>query len=148
MPRENVEIVRKLYESLNRRDWDGLRQICDVDVEFRGTIGGLEEARLMRGIEGLKRVTEQEDSEIWDEHVTEPQKLTEVGDQVLVIQREYQRGKSSGVDVVVDLAVVFDLRDGRIVRAQPYMDPAAAIKAVGLSEREAHADASEDALLE
>ena len=140
MSQENVEIVRALYESLNDRDWDRFREMCDPDVELRGTIGGLEEHRLIRGVAGIRRVTEEEDTEIWEEHVVEPRKLIDAGDQVVVLQREYDRGKSSGVELIVDMAAVIDVRDGRVVRVQPYMDAAAALKAVGLSRREAHAD--------
>jgi ketosteroid isomerase-like protein len=140
MSQENVEVVRKLYESLNRRDWDGLAEVCDSDVELRGTIGGLEESRLIRGVDGIRRVTERELTEVWEEHLIKPETFLEAGEQVIVLQREYQRGKSSGVEVVADLAVVIDLRAGRVVRIQPYMDPAAAFKAVGLSAQGAHTD--------
>jgi hypothetical protein len=53
-------------------------------------------------------------------------------------QREYQRGRSSGLELVVETAAVVDLRNGRVVRIQGYMDRAAALKAVGLSEEEAY----------
>ena len=139
MSQENIEIVRKLYDALNDRDWDRFAEVCDPECELRGTVGGLEEDRLMRGVEGIKRVTEQEDTEVWDYHLIELQKLIDVGEQVVVIQREYQRGKSSGVEVVVDIAVVHDVRDGRVVRVQPYMDAADALKAVGLSKQDARA---------
>jgi ketosteroid isomerase-like protein len=140
MSQENVEIVRTLYESLNDRDWDRFREVCDPDVELRGTIGGLEEDRLIRGAEGIRALTEEEDTEIWDEHLVEPRKLIDAGEQVVVLQREYDRGKSSGVELVVDMAAVVDLRDGRVVRVQPYMDAAAALEAVGLSEQDAQAE--------
>jgi ketosteroid isomerase-like protein len=139
MSQENVEIVRTLYEALNDRDWGRFAEVCDADFELRGTIGGLEENRLIRGVKGIRQVTEQEDAEIWDEQLIEARKLIGVGEQVLVLQREYYRGKS-GVEVVVDMAAVVDVHDGRVVRVQPYMDPAAALEAVGLSEQDAHAD--------
>jgi ketosteroid isomerase-like protein len=132
---ENVEVVRKLYESLNRRDWDGMAEVCDPDVELHGTIGGLEEGRLVRGVDGIRRVTEEEDTEVWEEHLIKPQTFLDAGERVVVIQREYQRGKGSGVEVVADIAVVIDVRAGRVVRVQPYMDAAAALEAVGLSEQ-------------
>jgi ketosteroid isomerase-like protein len=139
MSQANLEIVRTLYESLNDRDWDRFGAVCDPDIELRGTIGGLEEDRLIRGVEGIRQVTKEEDTEIWDEHLVEPRKLIDAGEQVVVLQREYDRGKS-GVELVVDMAAVVDVRDGRVVRVQPYMDAAAALKAVGLSRRDAHVD--------
>ena len=43
----------------------------------------------------------------------------------------------SGVELVIDTATLFDLRDGRIVRMQGYIDPADALEAAGLPERDA-----------
>jgi ketosteroid isomerase-like protein len=140
MSQENVEVVRKLYESLNRRDWDGFAELCDSDVELRGTIGGLEEGKVILGVDGIKRVTEEEDTEVWEEHLIHPDTFIDRGDQVVVVQREYHRGKGSGIEVVADTAVVIELRNGRVMCIQPYMDPAAALEAVGLSKQDAHAD--------
>jgi ketosteroid isomerase-like protein len=53
---------------------------------------------------------------------------------VVVLQREYQRGKGSGVELVLDTATVVDMRDGRIVRLQGYMNPAEAVEAAGMRE--------------
>ena len=63
----------------------------------------------------------------------------DAGDRVVVLQREYQRSKS-GAELVIDTATILDLRDGRIVRIQGYMNPAEALEAAGLSEQDAHAD--------
>jgi ketosteroid isomerase-like protein len=53
---------------------------------------------------------------------------------VVVFHREYQRGRRSGVELEVEAAVIVDLRDGRIVRVQGYMDRAAALEAAGLRQ--------------
>ena len=134
MSRENVEIVRRVYESLERRDWDGMADLFDPEVEQHGTVGGVEEGNVARGFREVRQLWQKEDDEIWDEHRLEPQELIDAGDQVVVFQREYQRGKSSGIELVVETASIFDLRGGRIVRLQGYMDRAKALEAVGLSE--------------
>jgi ketosteroid isomerase-like protein len=140
MSQENVEIVRQVFESLERRDWDSMAHLFDPNVEQHGTVGGIEEGHVARGLLQVRQVWEKEDDEIWDEHRLEPQEFIDAGDQVVVFQREYQRGKSSGVELVIDTASILDLRGGRIVRMQGYMDRAAALEAVGLSEQDAHAD--------
>ncbi|MEK6326115.1 MAG: nuclear transport factor 2 family protein [Actinomycetota bacterium] len=134
MSQQNVEIVRRSIEAWNRRDWDRAAKLLDPAVELHGTIGGLEEDVVVRGPDGIRQRFEIEDNEIWDEHRFEPQEFIDAGDQVVVFQREYQRGKSSGVELVVDTASVLDLRDGRIVRMQGFMDRAEALKAAGLGE--------------
>jgi ketosteroid isomerase-like protein len=134
MSQENVEIVRRLYEFPSRRDWEGTMELVDPDVELHGTVGGLEEAHIYRGADQIRQRFEAEDNEVWDEHRIEPVRFIDAGEQVVVIQHEYQRGKGSGVETEIDTASVFDVRGGRIVRIQPYMNPAAALEAVGLSE--------------
>jgi ketosteroid isomerase-like protein len=47
---------------------------------------------------------------------------------------EYRCGRGSGIEVETDTAVVFRVREGRVIRIQPYMDQAAALEAAGLEE--------------
>jgi ketosteroid isomerase-like protein len=134
--RENVEIVRQFSECWKRLDWDGMAELVDPNIEQHGTVGGVEEGRVRRGLSEIRRDYESTE-ETWDEHRFETQKLIDAGDQVVVFQREYQRGRSSGVELVVDAAALVELRDGRIVRMQGYMDRAAALNAAGLSPQDA-----------
>jgi ketosteroid isomerase-like protein len=135
MSQENVEIVRRIYEFPSGRDWGGILELVDPDVEQHGTVGGLEEGDVIRGADQIRQRFEAELNEVWDEHRIEPVRFIDVGERVIVIQREYQRGKGSGIEVEIDTATVFDVRGGRIVRIQGYMNPAAALEAVGLSEQ-------------
>ena len=143
MSPENVEIVRRMFElgrarPLSGGDWERMSELVDPDVELRGTVGGLEDGYVSRGMDPIRQRFEAEDNEVWDEHRFEPVRFIDAGDRVVVIQREYQRGKGSGVEIEIDTATVFDVRGSRIVRIQPYMDPAAALAAVGLSEQDTH----------
>ena len=133
MSQENVEVVQRLSELLARRDWGGMTDLVDPNVELHGTVGGLEEGKILRGPSQISQAFETEDDEVWDEHRIEPQEFIDAGDRVVLLQREYQRSKS-GAEVVIDTAAILDLRDGRVVRIQGYMNPAEALKAAGLSE--------------
>ncbi len=121
MSQENVEIVRQFSERSKRLDWDGLADLVDPSVEQHGTVGGIDEGRLLRGLGEIRRDYESVEK-TWDEHRIEPQEFIDAGDRVVVFLREYQRGKRSGIELAVDTAVIVDLRDGRIVRIQGYMD--------------------------
>jgi ketosteroid isomerase-like protein len=134
MSQENVKVVKRANEFLERRDWQGMTDLFDPNVELHGTVGGLEEGQIRRGVSQITRAFDTEDDEVWDEHRIEPQEFVDAGDRVVVLQREYQRGKGSGVELVIDTATIIDVRDGRIVRMQGYMNPAEALEAVGLSE--------------
>ena len=133
MSQNNVEIVRQFTEAWEGRDSEAMVELVDPNVEQHGTVGGLEEGRVLRGISEIARDYERVE-EMWDEHRIEIERVIDAGDQVVVLQREYQRGRSSGVELVIDAAVIFTLRDGRIIRLQGYMDRAAALEAAGLSE--------------
>ena len=133
MSQENVEIVRRLNEFLERRDWHGMTHLFDPDVELHGTVGGIGGGEIVaRGLDQISKIIDAEDDEIWDEHRWVPQEVIDAGDRVVVLQREYQRGRGSGVELVVDTATILDLRDGRVVRMQGYINPAEALAAAGL----------------
>jgi len=133
MSRENVEIVQKASELLERRDWARMTDVIDPDVELHGTVGGLEEGKILQGLQQIVEAFDRESEEAWDEHRIEPLEFVDAGDRVVILHREYQRSKS-GVELVIDTASIHDLRGGRIVRIQGYMNPAEALKAAGLSE--------------
>lgn len=132
MSQESVEIVKRATAFLESRDWPGMTELFDPGVELHGTVGGIEEGQIWRGLREITQAFDTETEEVWDEHRLEPQEFIDAGDRVVVLLREYQRGKGSGVELEVDTATVVDVRDGRIVRMQGYMDPAEALKAVGL----------------
>jgi ketosteroid isomerase-like protein len=133
---EDLETIRQFYERVNRGDWDRAAELVDPGIEQPGTIGGLEEPRLAHGLSEIREVYER-DEEAWGDYRIEPEKLIEAGDQVVVFHREYQRGKSSGIELVTETAAVIELQGGRIVRIQGYMERAAALEAAGLSAEDA-----------
>jgi ketosteroid isomerase-like protein len=133
MSQENVEIVKRAQAALEAKAWESGADLFDPEVELHGTVGGIGDGQIVaRGIGQIVHIFDVEEAEIWDEHRIEPQEFIDAGDRVVVLQREYQRGKGSGVELEVDTATVIDVRDGRIVRIQGYMDPAAALEAAGL----------------
>jgi ketosteroid isomerase-like protein len=71
------------------------------------------------------------------EYRIDPEEVIDAGDKVVVFQREYQRGRSSGIEIVTETAAIIYLRDARIVRMQGYLDRAAALEAAGLPTQDA-----------
>jgi ketosteroid isomerase-like protein len=134
MSQENVELVRDAFEAFARGDRERTEQLVDPEVEFHGTVGGLEEGRIAHGLPEIVQVFEAEDLEAWEERRLEPEEFIDAGDDVVVLLHEYRRGRGSGVELETDTAVVFAVRGGKVVRIQGYMDRGAALKAVGLRE--------------
>ena len=137
MAERNVEIVRQVYECVNQQWWGRMVELLDPNVAQYGTVGGLEEGRVVHGISAITQMYESE-ADAWDRQRIEPERLIDAGDRVVVFQREYQRGRSSGLELVVETAAVIDVRDGRVVRIQGYMDRGAALRAAGISEEQAY----------
>jgi len=134
MSQENVEIVREVFESFLSGDQKRTARLVDPEVEFRGTVGGLEEGRIAHGLPQIVETFDVEDLEAWEERRLEPEEFIDADDDVVVLVHEYRRGRGSGVELEIDTAVVFAVRDGRVVRIQGYMDRDAALEAAGLQE--------------
>ena len=134
MSQENVEVVREVFESYVAGDLEKTRRLLDPEVEFHGTVGGLEEGRVAHGFPQIVQTFEDEDLEAWEERRLEAEEFIDAGDDVVVLLHEYRRGRGSGVEVEADTAFVCAVRGGRIVRMQGYMDRHAALQAAGVRE--------------
>jgi ketosteroid isomerase-like protein len=134
MSRENVWIVRRIVENAFGGRWEESARQLGPDTELHGTVGGLTEGSVWRGPDQIREVFEQEDAEAWEERRLEAEEFIDAGDCVVVLLHEFRRRKGSGVEVETDTAVVYEMRDGRVVRIQGYMDRADALEAAGLRE--------------
>jgi ketosteroid isomerase-like protein len=92
MSRENVEIVRSIYEAFNRRDWDAAFRDQAPDVEYT-TPPGIN-AGTYRGREEIQGYWEQMSApfEAW---TSEPEELIESGDQVVVVVKARMRPRGT-----------------------------------------------------
>jgi ketosteroid isomerase-like protein len=134
MSQENVEIVREAFESFLGGNQEMTAQLVDPEVEFHGTVGGLQEGEIAHGQSEIDQTFESEDLEAWEERRLEAEEFIDAGDAVVVLLHEYRRGKGSGIELETETAVVVAVSQGRVVRIQGYMDREAALEAVGLSE--------------
>ena len=134
MSQENVEIVRDAFEVIYGSDRERAAELIDSKVEMHGTVGGLWEGRVARGLPQILDSFMAEDLEAWEERRLDPQRFLHINDLVVVLMHEYRRGKGSGIEMESDTAVVFTVRRGRVIRIRGYMDQAAALEAAGLAE--------------
>src|SRR5215208_3321423 len=133
MSQENVEIVRRILEDAVRGRWEESASHLGPDTELHGTVGGLTEGSVWRGSEQVRKFFE-EDSDAWAERRLDAEEFIDAGDCVVVLLHEFRRGKGSGVESETDTAMVYEVRDGRVVRVQGYMDRGQALEAAGLPE--------------
>ena len=134
MSQENVELVREAFEAFLGGDVDKAARLIDPEVEFHGTVGGLQEGQIAHGQSEIDETFEAEDLEAWEERRLEAEEYIDAGDNVVVLLHEYRRGRGSGVELEAKTGVVVAVSGGRVVRIQGYLDRGAALAAAGLSE--------------
>jgi ketosteroid isomerase-like protein len=131
MSQENVEIVRKVYEALNRRDWDA--GFHDMHPDFEMTTQREIAAGTRRGRKQVQEFVE-EYSAAFDNHIFEPDEFLENGDQVVVLLTRRARPKGGSADIVVRNGHLWTVRDGTILSMKSFPDPEKALEAVRLRE--------------
>ena len=130
MAKENVEIVRRAYEAFAQGDLEKVLQAFHPEVEIRPDpavpdLGGF------HGREGWLALAAQW-FEPWEEYRIEPEEFIEAGHQVVILTREFGRGKDTGYEVEQRIGTVWTFRDGEAVRLEFFLDQAEALKAAGL----------------
>jgi ketosteroid isomerase-like protein len=136
MSRENVEIVRRVYEAAARRDTAAVMALYDPDVEWdasrtqRGAMSG----RLVRGREAL-RIWLRDWYEAWETVDDDLEELIEASeDSVVSVMVQRGRGRASGIEVEDRLGTVWTIREGRIVQVVWFSSPEQALEAAGLRD--------------
>jgi ketosteroid isomerase-like protein len=115
---ENVEVVRGLYEALDRGDVEAaearLGDAVAWDTNARGSDGAV-----AHGPEGVIAVI-REWLEVWEDVRFEIRDARDAGDRVAAHVRQHARGRGSGVRGSVDAFARFTVTDGEIVAYREY----------------------------
>jgi ketosteroid isomerase-like protein len=118
----------------NRRDFEAVLPRYDPDVEIvpARELVSVGIAASYRGREGFLSMWEDWDS-AWAGHAQwEPKELLDLGDRLLMLGRMRGTGGASGITVDREVAVVWSLKNGKIIREEQYLEPVDALEAVGL----------------
>lgn len=140
MSQQNVEIVRRMIEGFrafqngDANAMTAVLAVLDPDIEWHGTVGGLDEGQVARGYEEVARAFA-ESFEAWEQLVLETERYIDAGNDVVVFWHEVARSRHSEQQMETNTAVIYTVRDGRVVEARGYMDRAEALEAVGLREQ-------------
>jgi ketosteroid isomerase-like protein len=133
---ENLEIVRRGSAAFNRGDYVGFAENLHPDVEFRDFAHAADAQETIKGVQALlSLLSEWRDSFV--DFQADIRECIDTGDHVVCVTRWTGRGKAS--DAVVDTLQVdvYELHEGKIVRATlGYPDKAKALEALGPSEWE------------
>jgi ketosteroid isomerase-like protein len=122
MSKENVEIVRRVYEGWSRGDFSE-SELFDPDVEFE-MVDWPHPAK-SRGVDAM-RETWLTTLAAWKDFRAKPDEVIDHGDNILVLNSISGRGRGSGADVSALTATLWTVENGRVVRLALFWDTARA----------------------
>jgi ketosteroid isomerase-like protein len=136
MSKENVEIVRRLYEAIGRGDTDAVLALYDPEVEWhfaRSPFHNFVKRDVYRGHSGVRDLTRERYDDAWESVTDELIELVDADPQVISIIKSRGRGRASGAPAEKTHAGVWTIRDGKVVRVD-WMSHAEALEVAGVSE--------------
>jgi ketosteroid isomerase-like protein len=133
MSQENIEIVRTIIASINRRDLDQALVAAHEDFEADWSNSIAPHGGVYRGRERARALFEAF-LEAWEEFRWDVQEIVEVDEaRVVVVNRVRGRGRGSGVEVDATGAQVWTIAGGKVRSVKLYQSKADALEAVGLA---------------
>jgi ketosteroid isomerase-like protein len=132
MSKENVEIVRRALEALDRRDLSSWLAVCDEDGEVVPTRDWPDSG--VRGAEAAFNWYVQVFDSLQPFRTADTEFIDAGADKVLLQYRIDVRGRGSGAEVEWRRWCVVTMRKGRLLRGEWFLDRAEALEAAGLSE--------------
>ena len=114
MSEENVQRMRELYAGFARGDLRGRPELFSTEFVFEPMADG------RRAYVGLQAFADQmrEFLAQWDDFRMEGLEFEDLGDAVLVTERQSGTGKASGVEIDMTFYAVWTFRDDVIVRGR------------------------------
>ena len=127
--------VERLFDAFNRRDAEGIVELCDEEMEFFAVtaeeVGRSDALRRQRGAE---RPTSSDVATVWEELLITPKQVEQRGDSLLVQGRVYLRSRALGIRDM-PTAWIWDLRESRFIRGRVFVDPEEAVRQFSLEGR-------------
>jgi len=135
MSRENLEVVHRAVEALNRRDLEALAELCDEEFEFASVFTAVDAGRATyRGKYAWTTYSARMD-EAWNDWRVEDLRVFDAGDdRIAAVFLLVGEGKNSGARVKRAVGATYKLRQGKLWRMRSYLNPQEALDAVGLRE--------------
>lgn len=132
MSQENVDLVARAFEAINRRDVDAFLELAEEGVVQDWSRAMGPQSGIYRGRAEVARFLHS----WWDafeESAVIVDEMIDAGDQVVAVFHGRQRGRASGVEVEGRGAVlVWTVCDGTIAGATLYQERDEALEAAGL----------------
>lgn len=132
MSRENVEIVRRIYEAVDRGDLETANSYIHPEIEFH-TYVHAPEAGVYRGKEAVRKYNEELFGQFESLRI-EVEELVDAGDRVIVVTTQHAVPKGGQQEIEVHMAEVWTVRDLLLAERHSYSSRVEALEAAGLAE--------------
>jgi len=131
MSRENVEIVRRIYDGWSRGDFSVGTDLVAADFAWQqhaeavepGTLRGAAIASAFRNVFA-----------VYESYRIVPERYVDASDKVVVMARNRGRAKGSGIELDQSFGYVWTVRAGKLARVEVYATEREALDAAGLGE--------------
>ena len=135
MSDKNVEVVRRLTDVMDSEGFAAafpvFLEAAHPDVEWREDPAWPDSANY-RGIEQVREVIlDRMDTLDFDQRTED---LISVDDKVVALVRWSGRGRASGAQAEISMAIVYTVREQAITRLEFFLDRAEALRAAGLGQ--------------
>jgi ketosteroid isomerase-like protein len=138
MSQENIEIVRRAFETFNRGGPEAViaEGFWSTELVWDFSPSGIPGLGVYRGHDEVRSFFADDWFQAFpfEEWEVELDELIDNGDQVIAMSRQRGRGATSGVGAELEQAHIFTFRDGVTVHVESYLDRVKALEAAGLSE--------------
>ena len=134
MSQENVEIVRRAMQRYADHDIDAHLGDMDPEVEYDWSKSDAPDSAVYTGHAAVRAFLQARDEALEERRLDFVKIIAAAPDTVVYTARMRERGRASGVEVTTQIALVWKLREGKIIRLTVYQSGDEALKAVGLEE--------------
>jgi ketosteroid isomerase-like protein len=133
MSEENVEIIRRVYDAAAQRDAETVLALYDPEVELDVSRLGLADLNVYHGHDGVRSLF-REWNEIWGKIEYDYEELIDAGEHVVSVVTRHARGRASGAEVEQPFALVWTLREAKVVRVVWFLTREEALETAELRE--------------
>ena len=123
--------MRGFADAVTRYDPDAAVAVCDPEIEFLSVLAV--SGRAYIGHDGIRQYFT-DIASAWEEWRVEVHRIVAAPDgRVVIVMTMHARGKESGAVLSELTGHVWTLRNGKLLRNQPFREPEQALRAAGLS---------------
>jgi ketosteroid isomerase-like protein len=132
MSDDNVEIIRRGFETMQRDGWQTLFSLIDPEFELTTPPDLAMEPDTYRGEAGLRRYFESFEDAMEDIQIVPEGEFLGAGEKVFVPFRLSARGRETGIEATQHAFQVWTMRAGRGLRVEIFASREYALEAAGL----------------